>query len=85
MSACGTVVVDYCERGDETKLLICETIGIQYSDANANDLARKVIELVLDKEYFLKSQGNAITLSENFATPELSGQQAVKLFADLLI
>ena len=84
MSSCGTVVVDYCESGDETKLLLCETIGIQYSDANAKDLARKVIELLLDKEYFLKSQAKAIALSKNFATPEISGQQAVKLFTDLL-
>lgn len=84
MSACGTVVVDYCERGDQTKRLLCDAIGIQFSDANANDLARKIIELVLDKDYFLKSQANAMALSENFATPEISGQQAVKLFADLL-
>jgi FMN phosphatase YigB (HAD superfamily) len=84
MSACGTVVVDYCEQGDQTKLSLCEEIGIQYSNASTNDLARKIIELLSSEEYFRSSQANALAQSEHFATPEISGQQAVKLFVNLM-
>jgi FMN phosphatase YigB (HAD superfamily) len=84
MAACGVVVVDYCEPGDETKIKLCDQIGIQIAEASAVGIASKIIALLTDKEFFFESQASSIEKSREFATPEISGDQAVKVFMNLL-
>lgn len=83
MAACGTVVVDYCEKGDDVKLAICETIGIHVAQPNVNDLASKIIELATNKELLRDKKKNTILKSQLFATPLSAGNQASSIFKQL--